>query len=88
MRKREKETLEQIQTQNPAPLAAAPAAAAQTAAAALGHPTVPGDNEDEGKPDPPFPSLGTQETEPGNGNATKSTAMSRDVTIKTNCFYF
>ena len=43
MRKRAKETLEQIQAQNPAP-----PAAAEAAAAALGHPPVPGDNEDEG----------------------------------------
>ena len=71
MRKRAKETLEQIQAQNPAPPAAAPAAAAQPAAAALGHPPVPGDNEDEGNTDTPFPSLWTQETEPGNSNGTK-----------------
>ena len=70
-RKRAKETLEQIWAQSPAPPSAVPAAAAQPAAAAIGHPPVPGDNEDEGNPDPPFPSLGTQETESGNGNGTK-----------------
>ena len=68
MMKRVKETFEQIQAQNPA---AAPVAAAQPAAVTLGHPMVPGDNEDESNSDTPFPSLVTQETEPDNDSGTK-----------------
>ena len=63
MRKRAKETLKQNQSQNPAPSAAALAAATQSAADALGNLPVPGDNEDKGNTDTPFPSLGTQESE-------------------------